>query len=174
MRHHAPPLGDATLTLRPIERRDADAWFAYLSMPDVVEHTSWDVRDVDPLRRIIDECDADRVDSPVRFAVVDRNDALVGTIGFPLVSATHRTAEVAYDFHPAVSGRGVATRCCRVVTAWALDELGFVRVQATTLDTNVASRRVVEKCGYAYEGTLRKLKMVRGEPRDFHLFATTS
>ncbi len=101
------------------------------------------------------------------------DDALVGTIGFPVISWPFRTAGVAYDFHPAWFGRGMATRCCRAVTDWAIGRLGFVRVQATTLDTNLASRRVIEKSGFVYEGTLKNLKMVRGTPRDFHLFART-
>ncbi len=175
LRIEPPSTADAAWTLRPIEPADAEAWYGYLSVPAVVEHTSWSVRSADDLRPIIEDCMSDAVDSPIRFAVVRTDDgALAGTIGFPLMSALHRTAEVAYDFHPSTWGRGVATLCCRAVTAWALHRLGCVRVQATTLDTNRASRRVIEKSDFLYEGTLKNLRIVRGEPRDFHLFARTS
>jgi ribosomal-protein-alanine N-acetyltransferase len=86
----------------------------------------------------------------------------------------HRTAEIAYDFAPRAHGRGIASACCRAVSDWALAVHGFVRVQATALDSNAASIRVLEKSGFAFEGRLRNLKMVRGTPRDFLLYARTS
>jgi ribosomal-protein-alanine N-acetyltransferase len=36
-----PAVVGAAVTLRPIEPADADAWYGYLSMPEVLEHTSW-------------------------------------------------------------------------------------------------------------------------------------
>ncbi|MEO8936750.1 MAG: GNAT family protein [Burkholderiaceae bacterium] len=112
-----------------------------------------------------------RIEPPPSLA----DDVLVGTIGFPMNSWPFRTAGVAYDVHPAWFGRGIATRyCCRAVTDWAIGLPGFVRVQATTLDTDLASRRLIEKSGFVHEGTLTNPKMVRGTPRDFHLFARMS
>ena len=49
---------------------------------------------------------------------------------------------------------------------------GWVRIQATVLEANLASRRVLDKCGFAFEGTLRNLRIVRGRPSDFLLYAT--
>jgi RimJ/RimL family protein N-acetyltransferase len=36
-------------------------------------------------------------------------------------------------------------------------------LQLTTADGNVAARRVAEKCGYQYEGTLRKIGFLHGQ-----------
>ncbi len=170
----APRVDDAPVVLRPLEHADVDDWYAYLSVPSVVEHTSWSVGGRDELAALVDDCTSDAKTSGVRFAIVDGADgSLVGSIGFPLLSWPHRTAEVAYDLKPSAWGRGIATACCRALTGWALDERGFVRIQATALDTNTASRRVLEKSGFLYEGTLRKLKRVRGTSRDFLLYART-
>ncbi len=57
------------------------------------------------------------------------------------------------------------------LTEWALRELGFARIQATVLDTNVASAGVLERCGFQREGLLRRYRLVRGEPRDFWMYA---
>lgn len=179
MRLEGAPTVDAgsvasPVVLRPLAPGDVDAWYAYLWVPSVVEHTSWNVTGRDQLATLVDECLSDAPDAPVRFAIVDREDSsLVGTIGFPVRSSLNRTAEVAYDLRASAHGRGIATACCRALTEWALDEKGFVRIQATALDTNAASIRVIEKSGFAYEGLLRNLKMVRGLPRDFLLFART-
>jgi ribosomal-protein-alanine N-acetyltransferase len=170
----ASQVESAPVFLRPLEYTDIADWYAYLSIPAVLEHTSWVVRSQDDLSAIVDRCTSDVAGSSVRFAIVDRSDgSFIGTIGFPMLSWLNRTAEVAYDLRPSASGRGIATACCRAITEWALGDQGFVRVQATALDANAASIRVIEKSGFTFEGKLRHLKMVRGMPRDFLLFSRT-
>lgn len=175
MRLASPPsLGELPYALRPLERGDVDAWYAYLSRPDVIEHTSWSLAGPGDLATIVAACDSDRDDTTARFAIVDASDgSLAGTLALLQIVWRFRTAELAYDLHPRQSGRGLATACARAVTDWMLDTHGFFRIEATTLDTNRASRRVLEKVGYAHEGLMRNKKLVRGQPRDFHLFART-
>ena len=43
--------------------------------------------------------------------------------------------------------------------------------QGTVLETNVASARALQKCGYRHEGLLRSFRMVRGIPGNFQIFA---
>ncbi|GAH34166.1 unnamed protein product, partial [marine sediment metagenome] len=57
------------------------------------------------------------------------------------------------------------------VTAWAFADGGFMRMQAVVLTGNAGSARVLQKCGYRYEGLLRAYKMVRGTPGDFAMYA---
>ena len=45
------------------------------------------------------------------------------------------------------------------------------RIQATVVDTNAASVRVLEKTGFAREGLLRGYRRVRGAPRDLWMYA---
>jgi RimJ/RimL family protein N-acetyltransferase len=68
-----------------------------------------------------------------------------------------RALEVGYWTHSAHAGRGVATLATRVLVALAFDRLGCDRFQVMHDVTNVASRRVVEKCGFVYEGTMRRV-----------------
>ncbi len=169
----APPVEGAPVVLRPLAHTDVDAWYAYLLIQSVVEHTSWNVRSTDDLEVLVEDCESEDRDSAVRYAIVDpHDDSLIGTIGFPSVSWLHGTAEVAYDLKPAAHGRGIASACCLALTEWALFEKGFVRIQATVLDS-LASIRVLEKAGFAFEGTLHDLKKVRGVPCDFQLFCRT-
>jgi len=54
---------------------------------------------------------------------------------------------------------------------WCFSYLGAVRVQATVLDSNTRSARVLEKCGFQCEGLLRSFRMVRGHPRNFWIYS---
>jgi RimJ/RimL family protein N-acetyltransferase len=161
------------LCLRPLGAADVDAWYDYLSLPQVVRHTSWNLRSIDELRRLVAWYDGEQADSAIRFAICEAG-ALIGTIGFHTLSLADRRAELAYDVHPAHWGRGIASACCRAAVAWGLADRGYARVQATALDSNAASMRVLEKCGFEREGLLRRYRIVRGEPRDFWMYATFS
>ncbi len=173
MRPETPPLPEsAEFSLRPIELSDIDAWYEYLSMAHVVEHTSWALASAQELRPLIEWYNAEDPSSAIRFAIqAVSSNRLVGTVGFHTISVLNRTAELAYDLHPSYWGRGLASACCRATTAWGFSQQHYVRVQATVLETNAPSIRVLERCQFSREGKLRSYRMVRGEPRDFWLYA---
>ena len=159
------------LSLRQIERADLGAWYAYLTNPDVYRHTSWNLRSPDDLLPLFDAIESTDPDSIRRLAVIDdASGALAGTIGLHTVSTVNRSAEIAYDLAPSHWGRGIASALCTSVTEWAF-AAGFMRMQAVVLTSNAGSARVLQKCGYRYEGLLRAYKMVRGTPGDFAMYA---
>jgi len=55
--------------------------------------------------------------------------------------------EVGYRFLKEHWGHGYATESARASVAYGFDELGLECIVAVALETNVASRRVLEKCG---------------------------
>jgi len=163
---------DLGLMARSIDRADASEWFAFAALPEVKKHTSSTIATVEDLLASIDRCNSPDPRSPICFALRRPSDGrLVGTVGFHTVSAINRTAEVTYQVHPSCWGNGIASSACKAAVAWAFSELGLVRVQATTLESNIASQRVLAKCGFALEGTLRNFRIVRGKPRNYLLYA---
>ena len=59
MQYSDPPeLTHHLVYLRRLSRADAAAWYGYLSMPHVVEHTSWDLGSIDALMLKFDGLDA--------------------------------------------------------------------------------------------------------------------
>jgi len=167
-----PELQHELVCLRPLNRSDVPAWYTYLTMPHVLEHTSWQLRSIDELQQKFDGLESADPASELRFAIVLRSSGvLVGTIGFHSLSLPNRTAEIAYDLAPGVWGQGIAPAACAAMAAWGFDRLGAVRIQATALDSNARTLRVLEKCGFQLEGLLHNFRMVRGEPRNFWVYA---
>jgi ribosomal-protein-alanine N-acetyltransferase len=173
MQHIDPPeLSHDFVCLRPLSRADAPAWHAYLTMPHVLEHTSWQLRSIDDLLQKFDALESSDPASELRFAIALRSSGeLVGTIGFHSLSLLNKTAEIAYDLAPGVWGMGIAPSACAAMVDWAFNHLDAVRIQATALDSNIRTVRVLEKCGFQREGLLRNFRMVRGQPRDFWVYA---
>jgi ribosomal-protein-alanine N-acetyltransferase len=55
--------------------------------------------------------------------------------------------EVGYRFLKERWGRGYATESARASIDFGFDEVGLEQIVAVALETNIASRRVLEKCG---------------------------
>ena len=161
--------GELHAFLRPLRSDDAHAWSAYLSEPGVTEHTSWG--DVGPTS--LDTLISDYTDGKdaLRWAIVDANDSLLGTVGLNNITREHGRAEIAYDLDPRHCGRGLATAAARAVIDWAHMALGLQRVQATVLDSNLLSIAVLERVGMQREGLMRQYRRVRGQGRDYWMYA---
>ena len=161
--------------LRPLDRNDCEAWFAYLSLPEVFKGTSWNLKSVDDLRQTLESYFDDGPTSPIRMAIADQTTGLLaGTIGLHTISQVNRSAEIAYDVAPTHWGRGLASKTCDAVTSWSFDEHHMHRIQATVLVGNSRSERVLTRCGFCHEGLLRGFRMVRGQPGDFNIFSRLS
>ena len=131
---------------------DADDWHDYLRLEEVTRHTSWRLDGPATLSALIRAYAEPARSNSMRLAIAGPDDRLVGTIGLNEISIPHRRAEIAYDLAPTYWGRGVASEACRKLAEWALRDLGYARIQATVLDTNQASLRVLERCGFQREG----------------------
>ena len=108
------------------------------------------------------------------FAIV-ADDELVGGIGIdPFDDERRYVAHIGYWLGRPFWGRGIATAACGALTEFALGERGFVRLETSVYAPNVASMRVLEKCGYVREGFMRKAVFKRGEVLDAYLYAKTS
>ena len=82
---------------------------------------------------------------------------VVGTIGLPkyFPEENKRWVEIGYLIDSAFAGRGIMTRCVKLLENIVFKSNGFDRIQIQADDNNIASHRVAEKAGYKLEGILR-------------------
>jgi len=106
------------------------------------------------------------------FAIVLEGGALAGGIGIIPGSDVHAgTAEIGYWLGEPFWGRGIMTAVLAAFTGFAFKEFRLRRLSAYVLEWNPASMRVLEKCGYAAEGILRKSALKDGTVADEILYA---
>jgi RimJ/RimL family protein N-acetyltransferase len=103
-----------------------------------------------------------------RAIVASQTDELLGTIGWRWVEGN---VQIGYWIKRDARGRGVATRALRLISGWAIDELGADRVQLIAEPENVASQRVAEKAGFTREAMLRSYLDFKGRRRDAVMFS---
>ena len=104
------------------------------------------------------------------FAIVEDGSFL----GLALAVQIHREdqqVELGYVVAPAARRRGVATEGLRLLTEWALRDLGALRVELWIDVVNEASKRVAERCGYVREGVLRSIHFKQGRRHDFEIWS---
>ncbi len=96
----------------------------------------------------------------------------VGGIGVRVGEGENRvSAEIGYWIGRTYWGQGVMTR---VVALWCDHQFAtrpLLRLQANVFASNPASARVLEKCGFAFEGTRRQAVIKRGVVVDVRMYA---
>jgi [ribosomal protein S5]-alanine N-acetyltransferase len=141
------------LVLRPFEPRDADVVEREVSRVELARM----LRIPHPYPRGgAAEWIATGAQAGRDFAVELRETGeLVGSIAIN-PNDEHRRAEIGYWCALAHWGRGYATEAVRAIIDYGFRTLELNRVHAECHGDNPASRRVLEKVGMTYEGSLRQ------------------
>jgi ribosomal-protein-alanine N-acetyltransferase len=106
------------------------------------------------------------------FFAIDVGGEAVGAIGYVLQPDVERvSAEIGYWLGEPFWGRGIATAALAATTRYAFARHQLTRVFALPFARNLASCRVLEKCGYVVEGHLRRSAIKDGLVLDQILYA---
>lgn len=100
------------------------------------------------------------------------NGTLVGECGLYGIDWGLPKFGLGYWCRSARTGEGLTAEAVAAVTEWAFAELGAVRVELGCFESNTASRRIAEKCGFEFEGIFRLgRRKPDGVPEDRYCFA---
>jgi RimJ/RimL family protein N-acetyltransferase len=73
---------------------------------------------------------------------------------------------IGYQLVPQMRGRGIGTEVVALIVDYLFLHKDIIRIQAETHPANIASRRVLEKTGFTFEGLIRRSYFSRGVWRD--------
>nr|WP_316643880.1 GNAT family protein [uncultured Roseateles sp.] len=97
---------------------------------------------------------------------------LLGGTGLHRLDWTVRRFEIGYWIRTSAQGQGFVAEAVRALTQMAFAELQARRIEIRMDDNNLRSRAVAERCGYEFEGLLRRDTLdVNGEPRDTRVYS---
>ena len=93
----------------------------------------------------------------LELAVTDEADPwrALGSVSIWGFHPRNRTALVSYWLLEAGRGGGRTSTAVTLLAGWAFQTLGLERLMARVESANGPSQRVVERCGFRHEGTLR-------------------
>ncbi len=155
--------GDPVIELRPWSLDDVDALVAALeaSRPDLRGFLPWShlpitrLGQFEVLRRFVADYWAGRDHAMGIFSEVGE---VLGGVGLHArVPLNPKGLEVGYWGHTIHAGKGYVTLAVKMAVALAFDHFDCDRLQVMHDEANAASRRVIEKCGFVFEGTMRNV-----------------
>jgi RimJ/RimL family protein N-acetyltransferase len=104
--------------------------------------------------------------------VIEYQGLFVGSVGItPQSGWREHLGEIGYWVAEDYWGKGIATAALRQMTDYGFKTRNFRKLIAPVLAPNIASMRVLEKCGYELEGILKGEVKKRGTYFDIHHFA---
>ncbi|MDX6293207.1 MAG: [ribosomal protein S5]-alanine N-acetyltransferase [Kribbellaceae bacterium] len=140
--------------LRPWDPRRTDAWFTAAGQAT----------------RLLAQLERHKNGQVVPWVLVE-GDRIIGAATLTdIVPGPFRSASLGYWVDGGAVGRGLATAAVRAVADIADTELRLHRIEASTLTNNLASQRVLAKCGFSQIGTAPAYLHIDGAWRDCHLF----
>lgn len=142
----------ARLTLRTATTDDAAFYLALVNDPDFITHIA------DRNIRTVDAARASLAAGPIAMQaalghsmyVVEADGVSIGMSGLIKREALPEV-DIGYAFLAAYRGRGYAFEAAGAVLRHA-HRLGIARIMAITSPANVASMRLLEKCGLQFQG----------------------
>ena len=178
--NEVPVLQHGSVTLRPLEDTDIDAVYRACQDPVIPQFT----RVISPYSR---EDAADFVRSSpfafterraIQFAIdsgVGDEREFAGAISIHSIKLADHAGELGYWMAPEFRGKNICSTAAELITEFALDSIGFNRIEALVDHNNIASQKVLQKSGFEREGLLRKkVTKESGATVDMYIFARVS
>ncbi len=96
----------------------------------------------------------------------------IGSVGVSRMGNIHRfTAELGYYLAEPYWNRGVMSQAVQKVCGIVFAQSDIVRIFAEPFSRNTASCRVLEKCGFVCEGTMRANAFKNGKTEDMKMYS---
>jgi ribosomal-protein-alanine N-acetyltransferase len=165
-------LGDYVLREQTLE--DAADFLEYFADPQVSKHiVSFIPQTVEEARSEIRYwINVFSYNDGIYFAIARKSDnKMIGSVGVSGVNRNHNRIEASYDLAKEYWGKGIMSKALKAVIKYAFEEMQINRIEAYAMPENVASQKVLEKCGFHFEGILRQHRFHKGEYVDIGIYS---
>lgn len=158
-----------------VTENDIPSWIKYLNNPTIYANTllipcPYTQKDGEEFLRMVKSSSSES--SKLFMIRLKENDELIGSCGFYRSDNSKHRAEIGYWLGEPFWRRGWMPKVVQkavesIRTLWP----DVVRVEAAIFPWNQASKRVVEKSGFVFEGILRKYYYKDGKAIDGVMYA---
>lgn len=140
------------LILRAWTREDASEMFEYAKSPLVGPAAGWEPH------QTIEDSEAylkQAIEEDETWAVTLKPEGrVIGSVGLHL-TRVDTVRELGYVLHPDFWRKGIMTEAAKAVIDFGFSELQLDAIRVFHKVNNARLRRVVQKCGFRYDGTIR-------------------
>ena len=157
------------LQLRPMALSDFADIFEFKSDPFVTERYGQEPhRSPEETRAWVEKRVADQAVGDCIFWTIALRDEekAIGECCFWNFTPSFRQAEVGYELHRSSWKKGLMAEALATVLEYGFGTIGFERVEAIPLVSNIDSQRLLRGLGFRQEGMVRDSHCFRGQTMD--------
>ena len=170
-----PNIDLGNIRLRDLSLRDAENYYKLFADPKVSEHLS----DEDVPKSIAAAMEDVKFWGSVFYRKQgvfwaignEKDDQLIGTIGFNSWNFHNKRGEISYDLMSEYWGQGIMTKVVTNVMVFAFSKMDMYRIEARTMEGNDRSQKLLRKIGFKEEGIIKGYRIINGDPKDIALFS---
>ena len=148
------------LILRPWRLEDAADMYAYAKNPNVGPNAGWKPHEsVEESKAILESWIHSDEEEDIWAIVPKETGRACGSIGLHQDGrrpGVPNCRELGYVLGQEQWGKGYMTEAAKAILRYGFAELGLELIAVRHYLHNQRSRRVIEKCGFHYEGTMRR------------------
>lgn len=169
-----PILKTERLTLRQPGESDKHEMFALRSNPTLMHFVprplAQNVEDAAILIALINENLSKN--EAINFAItITGEDKLIGMCGYHRMQKEHFRAEIGYMLHGDYHEKKVMEEAINAVVQFGFNDLKLHSIEAVISPENIASIKLIEKCGFVKEAHFREKEFVKGAFRDLLVYS---
>ena len=169
-----PKLETERTYLRKILYTDKSDIFAYAKNPKVTEHVLWEAHqsEFDTIEYLNTVYGSYNKNNAAPWGIEFKETGkIIGTVGFVNWDKEDKKAEIGYILSEDYWRRGIITEVVNEIVKFGFEKLELIEISARSKPANVASQKVLVKCGFKYCGLIKKQMMIKGKLEDMDLFS---
>lgn len=155
-----PYLESEELLLKKIEHADIDDFFELCSDEELFKYKPGKAKsNKETVDNMIEHYERDFNKKKTIFLGIylkNENSKLIGLGEIFDFDKKVDTVTFGYTINKQYWGKGFATKYTRMILEFLVNEVEVNRIQAFVLPENIKSQKVLEKCGFVKEGTIRQ------------------
>lgn len=169
-----PVLKTEHLTLRQLRETDKHEMFAMRSNPTLMHFVPR------PLAQNTEEAvtliamvnDGISKNEMINFAItITGEDKLIGMVGYHRMLKEHFRAEIGYMLNGDYHGKKIMEEAVNAVVNYGFEGMKLHSIEAVIAPENIASVKLIEKCGFIKEAHFKDKEFVKGAFRDLLVFS---
>ena len=163
------------LFLRPINASDIYPVWKGLSHPEVTRYYAVSFATLEETKAQMEwYATIEKNRTGQWWAICDPGDQhFYGAIGFNDIHPEHHRAEIGFWLLPEYWGKGYVPEAASCIIKHAVEQMKLHRIYAYVETENQNSKKVLQKLGFEFEGTMKECEIKNGEWIDLEIYAIT-
>ena len=169
-----PVLSHGLITLRKPEEKDIAAIYEGVKDPLIPKFTRIPANyQIEMAELYVRERAPNSIENKTELQLaIEYEGKFAGAFSFHTIDLAAEKAEIGYWLTASTRGKGIATLATKLMTDYGFNTIGFHRIEALVVESNIPSLKVLRNAGYKQEGILRdKCCQDDGTRADMILFA---